>query len=140
MVRSQNHGKDGTKHEREGAILATGRVVLIWVTNINGSHGSCSDLDALKAIYGYDNRLLFVFAEDDPNWQLNTFYLQRNQDVSGNSGTGIVAEGVEFSNRWCILSWLVKPYSEFWYPTVQDIENIHSHGGLTQIIWDDRSN
>ena len=140
IMRSQNHGKDSTGHDREGAILATGRVVVTWVTNTNDSHGSFSDLDGLKALCGADDRTRFVFAEDDPNWHLKTFYLERTQDITGNTGKGIVAEGVEFSNHWCILNWLGKPYSEFWYPTLQDIERIHSHGGLTKIIWDDRAN
>jgi len=134
-MRSAKYGADTIVCQAEGAVLATGRVVLTWVVE-NQSHGSFSDLDGIKTIYGYDPVTRFVFAEDDPNWQPKTFYLQRDRDVTGNSGTGIVAEGVEFSNRWCILNWLVKPYSEFWYPTVQHIDNIHSHGGLTQIIWD----
>jgi hypothetical protein len=36
------------------------------------------------------------------------FTLDRKEDVSGTSGIGIVAEGIEFSNGKCALAWLTK--------------------------------
>lgn len=71
--------------------------------------------------------------------QPRTFYLRRIKDVNGVSGTGKVAEGVEFSDgsvsmRWCSdtptfinaeggIDWIVK---------------IHGHGGSTEVVWLDQ--
>ncbi len=36
---------------------------------------------------------------------MKQFHLVRTEDESGVSGTGYVAEGVIFSNGWCVLRW-----------------------------------
>lgn len=38
---------------------------------------------------------------------MRTFVLRRNEDISGVSGVGIVAEGIEFSDGVVALRWLV---------------------------------
>ena len=37
---------------------------------------------------------------------MHMFYLNRLIDKSGVSGTGVVAEGVVFTNGKCVLTWL----------------------------------
>ena len=75
---------------------------------------------------------------------MRRFYLQRNQDASGVSGLGKVAEGCQFDNGWCALVWLTSndPDDEVhaFYHSIQRIEEIHGHGGMTSVVWiDDES-
>lgn len=57
-------------------------------------------------------------------------------DCSGVSGTGRVAEGVEFSDGWCALTWLTGRYSSVaFYPSIGAIEHIHGHRGNTSIVF-----
>ena len=66
---------------------------------------------------------------------MRRFHLVRDQDVSGISGTGVVAEGVAFSTGWVALTWLTKVSSLCFYPAITDVEAIHGHGGATRIVW-----
>jgi hypothetical protein len=66
------------------------------------------------------------------------FHLERDVDVSGISGTGIVAEGVEFSDGAVVIRWVTgKHRSTVVWPGIADVEAIHGHGGATRIVWDD---
>lgn len=62
------------------------------------------------------------------------FYLQRVEDVSGTSGIGRVAEGVEFSSGQCCLKWLTNVSSIAIYDSIKDVEAIHGHEGKTKVI------
>jgi hypothetical protein len=64
------------------------------------------------------------------------FWLERDTDVSGTSGTGRVAEGVIFSNGWCALHWLTKYTSVAFYQSVAEMEAIHGHGGATRVVYE----
>ncbi|MFJ6730043.1 hypothetical protein ACIQPQ_34605 [Streptomyces sp. NPDC091281] len=72
-----------------------------------------------------------------------TFVVQRDQDVSGVSGEGVVAEGVRFSDGWVATHWLDKPpmhepKTEVWHnPGTEPFEKISGHGGRTRIVWSD---
>lgn len=68
---------------------------------------------------------------------MRTFKLVRMEDESGVSGTGVVAEGVEFSHGEVALSWLTLHRSMGFYPNIRELENIHGHGGRTVVRWDD---
>lgn len=71
---------------------------------------------------------------------MRRFYLQRNTDISGTSGTGRVAEGCQFDTRWCALVWLSDKTALSYYPDIETLINIHGHHGATQIVWiDDES-
>ncbi len=63
--------------------------------------------------------------------------LKRDEDVSGMSGTGYVAEGVEFWDGTCALHWRTPLRSTTIYADVQTLETIHSHEGRTNIVWID---
>jgi hypothetical protein len=63
------------------------------------------------------------------------FVLVRNEDATGISGTGTVAEGIEWTRGWCSLMWLTDKFSCSIYPSIRDIEVIHGHNGKTQIQW-----
>lgn len=67
--------------------------------------------------------------------QLKRFLLHRTEDESGVSGTGIVAEGVQFACGWCALSWLTSYQSCGVYPSIEELEGIHGHDGRTRVVW-----
>jgi len=66
---------------------------------------------------------------------MRLFVLNRTKDETGISGTGIVAEGVEFSNKKCVIAWLTEHTSTAIYDCIEDVEAIHGHDGKTQIMW-----
>lgn len=67
------------------------------------------------------------------------FYLQRNEDETGISGEGIVAEGCEFSSGAVALTWLSEHRAMSWYETIKTVEALHGHGGKTRIVWIDEN-
>lgn len=68
---------------------------------------------------------------------IRRFVLNRKEDKGGVSGTGIVAEGVVFTNGKCIISWRTKFTSVAIYDDLATLEAIHGHGGSTKIEWVD---
>lgn len=68
---------------------------------------------------------------------MRTFDLVRYEDVNGMSGTGHVAEGVQFFDGTCAMRWCVpgKPVSTTIYNSVLDLVAIHGHGGMTEVKW-----
>lgn len=71
------------------------------------------------------------------NGGIRIFHLHRIEDASGVSGTGIVAEGVIFSNTKVVLSWLTIHKSMTTFDSLAEMEAIHGHEGKTKIVWDD---
>ncbi|TXH09063.1 MAG: hypothetical protein E6R04_09290 [Spirochaetes bacterium] len=63
--------------------------------------------------------------------------LNRHEDATGTSGTGIVAEGVCFSNGKVALHWLSHYGAVNVYDSMQVTEGIHGHEGKTKIEWID---
>lgn len=66
---------------------------------------------------------------------MRTFVLNRLEDETGISGTGIIAEGVQFSDGKCVLSWLTEVNSVGVYDSINNIIAIHGHDGKTEIEW-----
>lgn len=67
---------------------------------------------------------------------MRTFILRRNIDVSGISGTGVIAEGVEFHDGQVVLSWFGEHHTIEVSPSIKDVIDIHGHGGKTVVAWD----
>lgn len=67
---------------------------------------------------------------------MRTFKLVRSQDISGISGTGVVAEGVVFRNGQVAMSWLGHHRTVELAPTIQDIIDIHGHDGATKVCFE----
>ncbi len=63
------------------------------------------------------------------------FQLVRSEDVSGTSGTGIVAYGVAFGDGTAVIRWNTETSSTAIYGSVKDIEKIHGHNGATIVSW-----
>jgi hypothetical protein len=68
---------------------------------------------------------------------MKRFNLYRKEDESGISGTGVVAQGVQFDDDTCTLRWLTGTASTAVYDSIDDIETIHGHGGKTIVDWID---
>lgn len=67
---------------------------------------------------------------------MRPFFLYRAEDVSGVSGTGVVAEGVQFSDGIVALRWVVGDHrSTVVYGSLESVEAIHGHEGRTKIVW-----
>lgn len=67
---------------------------------------------------------------------MRTFKLVRNEDETGVSGVGVVAEGCQFSTGVCVLCWLNEQLSLKIYQSIEDVERVHGHGGKTVIEWE----
>lgn len=63
------------------------------------------------------------------------FQLARDRDVSGVSGTGVVADGVQFPDGVCVIRWRGERQSTVVWPSIEDVEVIHGHNGATRIEW-----
>jgi hypothetical protein len=66
---------------------------------------------------------------------MRRFELHRDEDASGVSGTGIVAQGVQFDDGTCALRWLSQHSSTALYDNTVDLVVIHGHGGRTRLVW-----
>lgn len=68
---------------------------------------------------------------------MRRFHLVRNEDVHGVSGTGVVAQGVQFDNGQCVLTWLGHLTSVTVFHSIDVLERIHGHEGRTLVEWID---
>jgi hypothetical protein len=65
---------------------------------------------------------------------MKLFHFYRVEDHSGVSGTGAVVEGVQFTNGWCALRWISSKSSICFYRSIEEVKEIHGHGGKTEIV------
>lgn len=65
------------------------------------------------------------------------FYLQRDEDVSGYSGTGRVADGVQYNDGVIALRWNGNTPTTTIYNNIKEMDYLHSHDGRTKIVWVD---
>jgi hypothetical protein len=68
---------------------------------------------------------------------MQKFHLKRLEDETGVSGTGVVAEGVIFSNGSVAMTWLTECSSTAIYKSIFDVEKIHGHQGKTKVVLED---
>jgi len=74
---------------------------------------------------------------EKPAFKARRFYLLRKEDISGVSGTGKVAEGIEFENGMCTLSFSsAYPHANV-YANLRAVEEVHGHSGATEIVFID---
>jgi hypothetical protein len=66
---------------------------------------------------------------------LRRFQLVRDVDATGVSGTGVVVEGVRFTDGTVALRWLSEHTSTAIYASIDDVEKIHGHDGATRVVW-----
>jgi hypothetical protein len=68
---------------------------------------------------------------------IRRFVLDRVRDISGVSGTGLVAEGAVFTDGTVALHWPARdgPASTAIYANINDLLAIHGHHGATRLLW-----
>lgn len=69
---------------------------------------------------------------------MRRFELVRHQDVSGVSGTGVVAWGVKFPDGKVATRWNPRgdgPAQTCCWDSIGDVRAVHGHGGSTEIRW-----
>jgi hypothetical protein len=64
---------------------------------------------------------------------MRTFTLHRSVDPSGVSGTGLVAEGVEWTDGTVCLRWCGDLSSTAVYASLEAVKKIHGHDGATRV-------
>lgn len=66
------------------------------------------------------------------------FLIVRDEDISQVSGTGVVCEGVQFSDGHAAIHWLGRwPMTTPHHEGIATVEAIHGHGGKTRVVWID---
>lgn len=62
--------------------------------------------------------------------------MQRDEDETGISGTGRVAEGVVFSDGEVVIRWQAGEYHStvVWAQGLEAVDAIHGHNGKTRIV------
>lgn len=65
------------------------------------------------------------------------FYLQRDHDVTGASGTGRVADGVLWPDGTVTVRWRGERPSTVHWDRLTDAEAVHGHNGMSRIVWID---
>lgn len=75
---------------------------------------------------------------EDQGIRIRRFLLVRERDLTGVSGTGIVAEGAVFSGGLSVLRWLREPYAIGMFQSISDLIAVHGHEGATHIHFIDQ--
>jgi hypothetical protein len=65
------------------------------------------------------------------------FWLQRDHDVSGVSGVGIVAHGALWPDGTASVRWVGERPSTVFWDSIEDALAVHGHGGHTRIVFAD---
>lgn len=65
------------------------------------------------------------------------FLMQRREDVSGVSGTGLIAHGIRHANGSATVWWLGRWTTETKHTSMESVIGIHGHGGRTEVCWCD---
>jgi len=76
-------------------------------------------------------------AFDSSAYPTRLWHLHRDEDLSGMSGTGVVAEGVQWPDGQVAYRWTTDPSTTQLASSVEDVEHIHGHGGKTRVVWHD---
>lgn len=63
------------------------------------------------------------------------FVLHRAVDETGVSGTGYVAEGVEWTDGSVTIRWRGDRSSVAHWRSLADMDAVHGHNGLTTVVW-----
>jgi hypothetical protein len=65
------------------------------------------------------------------------FQLVRDDDITGISGTGMVALGVVFPTGRVVIQWQGARTSTVVWDSIEDAMAIHGHNGSTRLVWID---
>lgn len=68
---------------------------------------------------------------------MRRFHLNRVEDETGISGTGIVTDGIVFDDGSVVMKWNTETTSVALYQSIEDVITIHGHNGRTVVQWVD---
>ena len=68
---------------------------------------------------------------------MRRFVLHRDVDPRGVSGTGVVAEGIQFTDGVVVVRWCGDWASTVVWDSLADALHVHGHGGSTRVDWQD---
>lgn len=68
---------------------------------------------------------------------VRTFEFQRDRDLTGVSGTGVVADGVVFDDGVAVVRWRGDRRSTVVWSSVEEAIAVHGHDGATRLVWTD---
>ncbi|AKQ08372.1 hypothetical protein PQE66_gp057 [Bacillus phage PBC2] len=115
-----------------GVILKSNITLLEWASSIK----TLSFYDNIEQVKEFvcneskDTKLIMLKTKCKE--RLREYYLERNEDFSGVSGTGIVAEGVVMPSGKCVHEWSQSYVtSHNIYPNINAVQHIHGHEGRT---------
>lgn len=67
--------------------------------------------------------------------KVKPFYLLREVDKTGTSGTGIVAMGAIYPSGAAYMEWTASNHVSWgFFNNIDDVVQLHSHGGDTKVI------
>ncbi|GAP13167.1 hypothetical protein LARV_00918 [Longilinea arvoryzae] len=69
---------------------------------------------------------------------MRDFILIRKKDITGRSGTGVVAEGTIFQDGQVVLKWLGEPYALGIFTSIEELLSVHGHEGNTYVQFMDK--
>lgn len=70
--------------------------------------------------------------------KVKPFYLLRKEDVSGVSGTGVVAMGAIYPSGQVYLEWIASNHVSWGiFNNIDELIQLHGHEGKTQVIMGD---
>lgn len=73
--------------------------------------------------------------EADPAGLPRRFHLLRHRDVSGISGTGVIADGVLWPDKTVSIRWRGERPSIVHWDHISHAAAVHGHGGATEFVW-----
>jgi len=69
--------------------------------------------------------------------KMKQFYLHRIEDISGVSGTGIIAHGMILPSGRVVMEWVTTHKSIAIYDSIDEIQLLHAHKGKTNLVYVD---
>ncbi|AEO93507.1 gp248 [Bacillus phage G] len=115
-----------------GCILESKNVILEWTSSIK-NFSLYDNVEQVKEFVCNDQKdAKFVSLKKTSKEKLSEYFLQRNEDFSGVSGTGVVAKGVILPSGKCVHEWSNSYVQSLnMYPNIKAVEHIHGHEGRT---------
>lgn len=115
----------------EGVVLSNGWVALAWM-DYNTSACVYTSMDVVHDLHALEG---FTEVRVSTDVEARPFFLERSSDVSGHSGTGRVAEGVEFVDGRVVMVWQTEHPSAAFYSSIRMVERIHGHDGASRVVF-----
>lgn len=116
----------------QGVVFESHAAILEWTSSVKTLSFYDNVEQVKEFVCGGEKGTKFVSVKKAIKERLREYYLQRNEDFSGVSGTGIVAQGIILPSGKCVHEWS-NSYVQSMniYPNIKAVEHIHGHEGRT---------